>query len=183
MTSTAWTGPERRETGRLHGRTATEITGPLQPPADRVRFRQVLSHGQHRRVLAMAWAHMALAVGEGPLPGRGRAPPQPRHVAAWNTGSGPFRARTEHGDHNSWRAEHEHRYDVVAQMDPDHVPFPNFLERTLGYSKTTPTPPSSSPSRCTATSRSPSWRAARPSSPTCSTASSSGAATATTPRC
>ena len=47
--------------------------------------------------------------------------------------TGQFRARTKAGNHNAWRAEHEHDYDVVAQMDPDHVPLPYFLERTLGY--------------------------------------------------
>jgi cellulose synthase/poly-beta-1,6-N-acetylglucosamine synthase-like glycosyltransferase len=51
----------------------------------------------------------------------------------WNTGSGPYRAKTKQGNHNAWRAAHEHRYDVVGQADPDHVPFPWFLERTLGY--------------------------------------------------
>jgi cellulose synthase/poly-beta-1,6-N-acetylglucosamine synthase-like glycosyltransferase len=51
----------------------------------------------------------------------------------WNRPDGPFRARTKHGNHNAWRSAHEHEYDVVAQMDPDHVPYPNFLERTLGY--------------------------------------------------
>ncbi|MER5884124.1 glycosyltransferase family 2 protein [Streptomyces sp. NPDC001941] len=51
----------------------------------------------------------------------------------YNQDSGPFRARTKSGNHNSWRAEHEAAYDVVAQMDPDHVPMPCFLERTLGY--------------------------------------------------
>ena len=56
-----------------------------------------------------------------------------RDVAMWNTESGPYRAKTKHGNHNSWRAMHEREYDVVAQMDPDHVPWPNFLERTLGY--------------------------------------------------
>ncbi len=35
--------------------------------------------------------------------------------------------------HESWRADHEHRYDVVARIDPDHVPMPSFLESTLGY--------------------------------------------------
>jgi cellulose synthase (UDP-forming) len=54
-------------------------------------------------------------------------------VEQWNQPSGPFKAKTKHGNHNSWRAEHAARYDVVAQMDPDHVPFPHFLERTLGY--------------------------------------------------
>ena len=51
----------------------------------------------------------------------------------FNTNDGPFRAKTKSGNHNSWRAQHEHDYDVVAQMDPDHVPLPCFLERTLGY--------------------------------------------------
>ena len=46
---------------------------------------------------------------------------------------GPYREKTKSGNHNSWRHNHEHEYDIVAQMDPDHVPFPNFLERTLGY--------------------------------------------------
>jgi cellulose synthase (UDP-forming) len=51
----------------------------------------------------------------------------------YNQESGPFRAKSKSGNHNAWRAEHEHSYDVVAQMDPDHVPLPCFLERTLGY--------------------------------------------------
>jgi len=51
----------------------------------------------------------------------------------YNQPRGEFRARTKAGNHNSWRAEHESGYDVVAQMDPDHVPLPCFLERTLGY--------------------------------------------------
>ena len=51
----------------------------------------------------------------------------------YNQPDGQFRARSKAGNHNAWRAEHEHRYDVVAQMDPDHVPLPSFLERTLGY--------------------------------------------------
>ena len=54
-------------------------------------------------------------------------------IDAFNQESGQFRAKTEHGNHNAWRSIHEHEYDVVAQMDPDHVPFENFLERTLGY--------------------------------------------------
>lgn len=51
----------------------------------------------------------------------------------YNRSEGPYRARTKAGNHNAWRAEHESAYDVVAQMDPDHVPVPEFLERTLGY--------------------------------------------------
>ena len=52
---------------------------------------------------------------------------------SYNTPSGPFRARTKAGNHNAWLAEHGRAYDVVAQLDPDHVPYPHFLERTLGY--------------------------------------------------
>jgi hypothetical protein len=51
----------------------------------------------------------------------------------YNQPSGEFRAKTKSGNHNAWRAEHEHRYAVVANVDPDHVPMPGFLERTLGY--------------------------------------------------
>ncbi|WP_432989035.1 glycosyltransferase family 2 protein [Dactylosporangium sp. CA-233914] len=51
----------------------------------------------------------------------------------FNQEHGAFRAKTKSGNHNAWRATHEHVYDVVAQMDPDHVPLPDFLERTLGY--------------------------------------------------
>jgi cellulose synthase (UDP-forming) len=54
-------------------------------------------------------------------------------VAEWNTGPGPFRTKTKHGNHNAWRSMHENKYDIVAQMDPDHVPKKNFLSRTLGY--------------------------------------------------
>jgi hypothetical protein len=236
--------PERRENGRLYGRTATEVTGPLQPGTDRVRYRDVLTPTQRRGVLALGWVHIALAVAltgyllyPTHLPrlqagllldaatvtglvvmvvlqliaavrtwtvtyhaGRARDPipmhPQPglrvavlttivpgkepvelvmatlramrrirhdgvldvwlldegddpevrrrcaelgvRHFSRkgrpeWNQPSGAFRARTKHGNHNSWRVDHELDYDVVAQMDPDHIPFPNFLERTLGY--------------------------------------------------
>jgi cellulose synthase/poly-beta-1,6-N-acetylglucosamine synthase-like glycosyltransferase len=56
-----------------------------------------------------------------------------RHRPEYNQPEGQYRARSKAGNHNAWRAEHEHRYDVVAQMDPDHVPLPCFLERTLGY--------------------------------------------------
>jgi cellulose synthase/poly-beta-1,6-N-acetylglucosamine synthase-like glycosyltransferase len=51
----------------------------------------------------------------------------------YNRPSGEFRAKTKSGNHNAWRAEHEYEYDVVANVDPDHVPMPCFLERTLGY--------------------------------------------------
>lgn len=54
-------------------------------------------------------------------------------VAEWNEPAGQFKAKSKAGNHNSWRAAHEDDYDVVAQMDPDHVPTTDFLTRTLGY--------------------------------------------------
>ncbi|MDF2461025.1 MAG: glycosyltransferase family 2 [Candidatus Saccharibacteria bacterium] len=54
-------------------------------------------------------------------------------IPEYNQPSGPYKAKTKHGNHNAWRHAHEADYDLVAQMDPDHVPFPNFLERTVGY--------------------------------------------------
>lgn len=56
-----------------------------------------------------------------------------RGVDAWNADSGTFKARTKHGNHNSWRSAYERFYDVVAQMDPDHIPRRNFITRTIGY--------------------------------------------------
>jgi hypothetical protein len=243
-TPTAAAQPERRQGGRLYGRTATEVTGPLHPTGPTVRYREVLSRRQQVGVQVMGWVHVTTAVGlavflllPANLPERGlnagqnlvaatgvigmvalqliaglrtwtityhagRArdpipmrPPSGLRIAVlttivpgkepvelvmttlramqrirhdgvldvwlldegddpevrrrceelgvrhfsrkgrpeWNQPAGEYRARTKHGNHNAWRGEHERDYDVVAQMDPDHVPFPNFLERTLGY--------------------------------------------------
>ncbi|MDX2708592.1 cellulose synthase catalytic subunit [Streptomyces sp. PA03-6a] len=54
-------------------------------------------------------------------------------VERWNRPSGPFRARTKHGNYNAWLDAHGDDYDVFASVDTDHVPLPNFLERMLGY--------------------------------------------------
>jgi cellulose synthase (UDP-forming) len=238
-------GIERRQPGRLYGRTATEITGAIGSGADVVCYRRVLSRRQHLMMMSVAGLHIGLAVlvavvlllpgnlpqlraGEHlastvaviglllmillqlivalrtwviayfgaracdpvPMPPKrglrvavlttivpGKEPIElvmttlramkrirhdgpmdvwlldegdddevrrrcaelgVRHFSRkgrpeWNQPSGPFKARTKHGNHNAWRAAHESEYDVVAQMDPDHVPYPNFLERTLGY--------------------------------------------------
>jgi cellulose synthase (UDP-forming) len=56
-----------------------------------------------------------------------------KDLPAYNRASGPFRAGRKSGNHNAWRDAHEDQYDLVAQMDPDHVPFPEFLTRTVGY--------------------------------------------------
>jgi cellulose synthase/poly-beta-1,6-N-acetylglucosamine synthase-like glycosyltransferase len=54
-------------------------------------------------------------------------------VERWNTARGRFRAKTKHGNHNSWLDAHGDAYDVVLSVDPDHIPLPNFGERMLGY--------------------------------------------------
>jgi len=54
-------------------------------------------------------------------------------IIRYNQESGPFKAKTKAGNHNSWRDSHEFRYDFVAQMDMDHVPNKNYLHRILGY--------------------------------------------------
>ena len=54
-------------------------------------------------------------------------------VAKWNQPKGPFRAKTKHGNYNSWLDAHGDDYDFFASVDTDHVPLPDFLERMLGY--------------------------------------------------
>ncbi|MEV6778070.1 glycosyltransferase family 2 protein [Streptomyces syringium] len=54
-------------------------------------------------------------------------------VEKWNQKKGPHRARTKHGNYNSWLDAHGDDYDFFASVDTDHVPLPNFLERMLGY--------------------------------------------------
>jgi cellulose synthase/poly-beta-1,6-N-acetylglucosamine synthase-like glycosyltransferase len=57
-----------------------------------------------------------------------------RHgVEGFNQPSGPFKAKTKHGNYNSWVAAHGDEYEYFVSVDPDHVPLPNFCERLLGY--------------------------------------------------
>ena len=47
-----------------------------------------------------------------------------------------FASRTKHGNFNAWGMyldEQHYKYDIVAGVDTDQVPEPNFLERLLGY--------------------------------------------------
>lgn len=51
-----------------------------------------------------------------------------------NTPDGPLAQRTKYGNVNAWLSTPAaDAYDVVSAFDPDHVPLPSFLERTLGY--------------------------------------------------
>ncbi|QNS04072.1 glycosyltransferase family 2 protein [Streptomyces xanthii] len=57
-----------------------------------------------------------------------------RHgVPEWNRNKGPHKTRTKHGNYNAWLAMHGGGYEFFASVDTDHVPHPEFLERTMGY--------------------------------------------------
>ncbi len=47
-----------------------------------------------------------------------------------------FAARSKHGNFNAWRSYLKEKgivYDILAGVDTDHVPEPNYLQRVLGY--------------------------------------------------
>ncbi|WP_405528972.1 cellulose synthase catalytic subunit [Streptomyces avidinii] len=54
-------------------------------------------------------------------------------VPEWNTAKGAHRARTKHGNYNSWLVRHGDDYEFFASVDTDHVPLANYLERMLGF--------------------------------------------------
>jgi cellulose synthase/poly-beta-1,6-N-acetylglucosamine synthase-like glycosyltransferase len=54
-------------------------------------------------------------------------------VERFNQKRGPFRARTKHGNYNSWLETHGSDYQVMMSVDPDHIPLRNYAERILGY--------------------------------------------------
>ena len=56
-----------------------------------------------------------------------------RGVDQWNQPRGAFKARTKHGNYNSWLQRHGSAYDFWLSVDTDHVPLPGFAERMLGY--------------------------------------------------
>jgi cellulose synthase/poly-beta-1,6-N-acetylglucosamine synthase-like glycosyltransferase len=57
-----------------------------------------------------------------------------RGEARYNSDDGHFRAASKHGNYNAWLdAVGYAEYDVIAAFDPDHVPEPDYLARTLGH--------------------------------------------------
>jgi cellulose synthase (UDP-forming) len=57
-------------------------------------------------------------------------------VARWNRPGPPFQARTKAGNVNAWLdavADAGEDYDVFVQLDVDHHPRPEYLDRTLGF--------------------------------------------------
>jgi cellulose synthase/poly-beta-1,6-N-acetylglucosamine synthase-like glycosyltransferase len=51
----------------------------------------------------------------------------------FNQTKGAFKAKTKHGNYNSWLFTHGAKYSVMMSVDPDHVPLSNYAERILGY--------------------------------------------------
>lgn len=56
-----------------------------------------------------------------------------RGIEKYNQPQGAFRARSKHGNYNAWLEAHGDEYDILASVDPDHVPVAAYLQRVLGY--------------------------------------------------
>jgi cellulose synthase (UDP-forming) len=56
-----------------------------------------------------------------------------RAVAAWNQPKPPFQAATKAGNVNAWLDHVGLQYDVFVQLDIDHRPRADYLDRVLGY--------------------------------------------------
>src|SRR6476469_4615935 len=53
---------ERRQAGRLYGRTSTELTGTVLPTGPTVRYRDALTRRQKWSVSALGWAHVLVTL-------------------------------------------------------------------------------------------------------------------------
>jgi cellulose synthase (UDP-forming) len=57
-----------------------------------------------------------------------------RDLGEYQCEAGPFQRGTKHGNYNAWLHEAGfRRYDILAGIDPDQVPYPDFLTVTLGH--------------------------------------------------
>ncbi|MGH9674290.1 MAG: glycosyltransferase [Bryobacteraceae bacterium] len=57
-----------------------------------------------------------------------------RRVPQYQQDAGPFQTGTKHGNYNAWLSAIGFRdYDIIVAFDPDHIPFPSFLDDVLGY--------------------------------------------------
>lgn len=54
-------------------------------------------------------------------------------IEKYNQEEGLYRTKTKAGNHNSWADAYGKDYDIVAQIDMDHVPDPDYFEKTLGF--------------------------------------------------
>ena len=94
-----------------------------------------------RALVAMDYAHETWVLDEGDDPSvrelcerLGARHFTRKHIKRYQQASGPFAARTKHGNYNAWlEAVGFERYEIVSAFDPDHVPERRFLTRVLGY--------------------------------------------------
>ena len=57
-----------------------------------------------------------------------------KHLPQFQTASGQYEAGTKHGNYNAWLSEVGYaRYEIITGFDPDHVPYPKFLNQVLGF--------------------------------------------------
>ncbi|MDQ3764428.1 MAG: cellulose synthase [Actinomycetota bacterium] len=56
-----------------------------------------------------------------------------KQVSAWNQPQAPFAAKTKAGNVNSWLDAFGEGYSHFTQLDIDHEPIPEYLDRVLGY--------------------------------------------------
>jgi cellulose synthase (UDP-forming) len=54
-------------------------------------------------------------------------------VAKWNRPTYPFKEKTKAGNVNAWLDAYGAKYSHFTQLDIDHVPQPEYLDRVLGY--------------------------------------------------
>lgn len=54
-------------------------------------------------------------------------------VAAWNQPHPPYQAKTKAGNVNAWLLSSGRAYEFFVQLDIDHHPRPDYLDRVLGY--------------------------------------------------
>ncbi|HSX23963.1 MAG TPA: glycosyltransferase family 2 protein [Candidatus Saccharimonadales bacterium] len=55
-------------------------------------------------------------------------------VAKYNLGTYPFKAKSKAGNINAWLDKvKRHGYDFFVQLDIDHIPKPEYLDKTLGH--------------------------------------------------
>jgi cellulose synthase/poly-beta-1,6-N-acetylglucosamine synthase-like glycosyltransferase len=54
-------------------------------------------------------------------------------IPEFNQPKGAFKAKTKHGNYNSWLKVHGHKYAIMMSVDSDHVPLSNYADRVLGY--------------------------------------------------
>jgi cellulose synthase (UDP-forming) len=74
-----------------------------------------------------------------------------RGVARWNEPCPPFQAKTKAGNVNAWLDHVEQLgldYEVFVQLDIDHRPRPDYLDRVLGYFRSTEVAWVQAPSVC-----------------------------------